>query len=105
MAVWSKHLAAVGKPTETWESPDGTQGAGVCPTGGRVLGACSPRATTRISSGRILALADAVTRARSFYEGKQWHNSGGDRTWLAPEIDFFFPEFPDLKTLLATART
>ena len=31
-----------------------------------------------------------------FYAGSQWHNSGGDRTWLAPEADFFFPDYPDL---------
>jgi hypothetical protein len=23
-------------------------------------------------------------------------NSGGDRTWLAPELDFFLPNYPDL---------
>ena len=33
-------------------------------------------------------------RAAAFFAGDQWHNSGGDRTWLAPEVDFFFPNFP-----------
>jgi hypothetical protein len=30
-----------------------------------------------------------------FFAGEKWHNPGGDRTWLAPEIDAFFPDFPD----------
>jgi hypothetical protein len=41
------------------------------------------------------ALATADT-AREFYSSPEWHNSGGDRTWLAPEVDFFFPNYPDL---------
>jgi hypothetical protein len=42
-------------------------------------------------------LASAET-ARAFYAGDQWQNSGGDRTWLAPEADLFFPHFPKLDT-------
>ena len=34
--------------------------------------------------------------AVAFYGSDVWHNSGGDRTWLAPEVDIFFPKFPDL---------
>ena len=41
------------------------------------------------------ALARAAT-AKEYFASKDWHNSGGDRTWLAPEVDFFFPNFPDL---------
>ncbi len=33
--------------------------------------------------------------AREFYSTDQWHNSGGDRSWLAPEIDLFFPNYPN----------
>ncbi len=40
------------------------------------------------------ALATAES-ARTFFSGKDWRNPGGDRTWLAPEIDVFFPNFPD----------
>ncbi len=32
------------------------------------------------------------------YASDRWHNSGGDRTWLAPEVDFFLPNFPDTST-------
>jgi hypothetical protein len=41
------------------------------------------------------ALESAATAAE-FYAGDQWQNSGGDRTWLAPEADFFLPNFPQL---------
>jgi len=88
-------LAAVGKPTETWESPDGTK-ALVLPYGGRILGLFAPGDDESFFWTHT-ALNNVAT-AREFYEGKQWHNSGGERTWLAPEVDFFFPEFPDLKT-------
>ncbi|MEP6663801.1 MAG: DUF6786 family protein, partial [Verrucomicrobiota bacterium] len=39
---------------------------------------------------------ESVQAAREFYLSDQWHNSGGDRTWLAPEADLFFPNFPKL---------
>jgi hypothetical protein len=88
-------LDAIGKPTETWESTDGTK-ALVLPYGGRILGLFAPGDDESfLWNHPSLGDADA---ARDFYAGKQWHNSGGDRTWLAPEVDFFFPEFPDLKT-------
>jgi hypothetical protein len=88
-------LDAVGKPTETWESSDGTK-ALVLPYGGRILGLFAPDDDESFFWTHT-ALGDVAT-AREFYEGKQWHNSGGERTWLGPEVDFFFPEFPDLKT-------
>ena len=90
-----KILDAIGKPTEIWASPDGTE-ALVLPHGGRILGLFAPGDDENFFWTHP-ALCDAAT-ARDFYEGKQWHNSGGERTWLAPEVDFFFPEFPDLKT-------
>lgn len=87
------NLAAVGKPVETWESSDGTR-ALVLPYGGRVLGLFPPNDDENFFWTHP-ALNDADS-ARAFYGGDQWHNSGGDRTWLAPEVDFFFPEFPSL---------
>jgi len=35
--------------------------------------------------------------ARTFFQSGGWHNFRGDRTWLAPEIDIFFPSFPSLE--------
>jgi len=32
----------------------------------------------------------------AFYASNDWQNSGGDRTWLAPELDFFFPAYPNI---------
>jgi len=40
------------------------------------------------------ALADAPA-AKALFEGIAWHNTGGERTWLAPEIDFFYPNWPN----------
>lgn len=88
-------LDAVGKPTETWESPDGSKVL-VLPYGGRILGLFAPGDNE--SFFWTHAALGSVQTAKEFYEGKQWHNSGGERTWLAPEVDFFFPQFPDLKT-------
>jgi hypothetical protein len=39
----------------------------------------------------------AVKTARPFFQSDRWHNSGGDRTWVAPEIDIFFPNYPKLE--------
>jgi hypothetical protein len=37
-----------------------------------------------------------VESARAYYASDDWQNSGGDRTWLGPEVDFFFPKFPNI---------
>src|SRR5271170_6409911 len=88
------NLRAAGKSTEAWESPDGSRVL-VLPHGGRVLGLFAPG-----DDENFLWTHSALSQpdtARTFYAGEQWHNSGGERTWLAPEVDFFFPEFPSLK--------
>ena len=86
-------LKQVGKPTRIFNSPDGTRVL-VLPYGGRVLGLYSPGSEENFYWTHT-ALEDADS-ARAFYESDQWHNSGGDRTWLAPEVDLFFPLFPTL---------
>ncbi len=61
--------------------------------GGRVLGLCPPG-----SDQNFLWTNPALNQtesARTFFASMDWHNSGGDRTWLAPEVDVFFPAFPD----------
>ena len=86
-------LKQVGKPTRVFHSTDGTRVL-VLPYGGRVLGLYSPRSEENFYwTHNALESADS---ARAFYAADQWHNSGGDRTWLAPEVDLFFPEFPKL---------
>ena len=32
--------------------------------------------------------------ARELFAAEGWQNTGGDRTWLSPEIDIFFPDYP-----------
>jgi hypothetical protein len=66
----------------------------VLPHGGRVLGLFAPGSEQNFYwTHTALKSTDS---AREFYTGEQWHNSGGDRTWLAPEADLFFPNFPKL---------
>jgi hypothetical protein len=88
-------LAKVGKPVETYQTPDGSRLL-ILPYGGRMLGLYSPQSEENFYWTHD-ALQDADT-AKAFYAGDQWHNSGGDRTWLAPEVDVFLPEYPNLKT-------
>ncbi len=86
------NLKGVGKPTESYECPDGSTVL-ILPHGGRVLGLFAP------GSGENFywthPALDSIETARAFYAGDEWQNSGGDRTWLAPEVDVFFPNFPD----------
>src|ERR1035438_6572066 len=86
-------LKAVGKATEIYESPDGSKIV-ILPYGGRILGLFAPQSEENFFWTNA-ALAN-VELARAFYESDDWHNSGGDRTWLAPEADVFFPNFPKL---------
>lgn len=88
-------LKAVGKPPQLVENPDGTKVL-LLPYGGRVLGLYAP-GSERNFYWTHPALNSADT-ARAFYESKAWHNSGGDRTWLAPEVDIFLPDYPKTDT-------
>lgn len=88
-------LTSVGKPPTTWKSCDGSTVL-VLPYGGRILGLFPP------GSGRNFfwthPALESVDSADAFYRSTEWHNSGGDRTWLSPEIDFFRPDYPSLDT-------
>lgn len=89
----SETLNAAGKPTELFTSSDGSRVL-MLPHGGRVLGLF-----TGVSDENFYwthpALASPET-AMAFYQSDEWQNSGGDRTWLAPEVDLFFPNFPSM---------
>ncbi len=84
-------LRGAGKPCRLHENPDGSSVL-VLVHGGRVLGLFGPSDEENFYWTHP-ALQSAESAAE-FYRGDQWHNSGGDRTWLAPEVDFFFPNFP-----------
>jgi hypothetical protein len=86
-------LGAAGKSTEMYQSPDGSKVL-MLPHGGRILGLFAEHAAENFYwTHPALETAES---ARKFYESDAWHNSGGDRTWLAPEVDIFFPQFPEL---------
>src|SRR5689334_12873681 len=88
-------LNAAGQPTEMYESTDGSNIL-ILPHGGRILGLFAPHGGENFFwTNSELA---SVESARAYYASDGWHNSGGDRTWLAPEADIFFPNFPKLDT-------
>jgi hypothetical protein len=64
----------------------------VLPYGGRVLGLYTAKSESNFywTSPALATMAGA----RKFFAVQGWPNSGGDRTWLAPEVDFFLPDFP-----------
>lgn len=93
LAQLQSTLEAIGKRTLLYRAPDGSQVLQLL-HGGRVLGLSGPLEDSNLYWTNP-ALADEDS-ARQFYVSRDWHNSGGDRTWLAPEVDFFFPEFPNL---------
>ena len=40
----------------------------------------------------------SLSSARLHFQASPWSNPGGGRVWLAPEIDLFFPHYPDLRS-------
>jgi len=88
-----KNLKSVGKATCYFRTSDGS-GILILPYGGRILGLYSPQ--RRENFFWTNPVLESVPSAKPYYAGDEWHNSGGDRTWLAPEIYFCYPEFPDM---------
>jgi hypothetical protein len=86
-------LKAAGKSAELHQTEDGTRVL-ILPYGGRILGVFAPGSEENFLWTNS-ALNNAET-ARAYYASGDWQNSGGDRTWLAPELDFFFPKYPNI---------
>jgi len=86
-------LKAVGKSPELHETEDGTRIL-ILPYGGRILGVFAPGSDENFLWTN--SALDNVETARAYYASDDWQNSGGDRTWLAPEVDFFFPKYPNI---------
>jgi len=79
-------LNSIGRKTEDIISADGSRLL-MLPDSGRVLGLFTPDSEENFFWTNP-ALNDKK-RASSFFKAKGWHNPGGDRTWLAPEIEIF----------------
>jgi hypothetical protein len=86
-------LKAVGKSLELHQTDDGTRLL-ILPYGGRILGVFAPGSDENFLWTN--SALNTVESARAYYASEDWQNSGGDRTWLAPELDFFFPKFPNI---------
>ncbi len=64
----------------------------VLPHGGRVIGLFTGDCEKNfLWTNPVLKSAKS---AKELYASDNWHNSGGDRTWIAPEIDLFYPNAP-----------
>jgi hypothetical protein len=86
-------LKAAGKSAEIHQTEDGTRLL-ILPYGGRILGVFAPGSEENFLWTN--AALNSVETARAYYASDDWQNSGGDRTWLGPEVDFFFPKFPNI---------
>jgi hypothetical protein len=87
-------LGRAGKPLELQVHPNGSRLL-LLPYGARVLGLFAPGSSENLMWTHP-ALSSDVS-ARAFFQSSDWHNTGGDRTWLGPELDIFFPNYPDTK--------
>jgi hypothetical protein len=85
-------LGRIGKPLEQQVNPDGSRLL-LLPHGARVLALFGPGSDENFFWTHPALSSDES--ARSFFQASDWHNTGGDRTWLAPEVDIFFPNYPD----------
>ncbi len=86
-----RELADAGKKTLLYRSPDGSRVL-LLPYGARVLGLFGP--TREDNFYWVNPALGAAASAREVFAAAGWQNTGGDRTWLSPEIDIFFPDYP-----------
>jgi hypothetical protein len=92
-ALLAAAVASGGKIVEPVVLPDGSRLL-VMPYGGRVLGLFPPGDDENFYW--VNPVLRDPTAARAFYASSAWQNLGGERTWIGPEIDYFFPRYPDL---------
>ena len=86
-----KILNSVNKPTVIYESPDGTRLL-LLPYGARILGLYA--AGKNENFYWVNKSLENIKSAKTLFESEGWQNTGGDRTYLAPELDLFFPDYP-----------
>jgi hypothetical protein len=94
-------LAATNRPTQVFETGDGTRLL-LLPYGARVLGLFTKKGDENFYwTNPSLDEPGAATR---MFADPDWHNTGGDRTWVAPELDIFYPNYPDLSRHVPPAQ-
>jgi hypothetical protein len=81
-------MAEVGKSTEALTLPDGTRLL-LLSYGARALVLCA--AGSEENFFWTNPPLDEIETARQLFAHSGWHNTGGGRTWVAPELDVFFP--------------
>ncbi|MHC4445841.1 MAG: DUF6786 family protein [Planctomycetota bacterium] len=87
----TKSLQAARKTVDLFQSPDGTRLL-LLPYGARILGLYSSDSDENFYwTNSDLEQTDS---AKTLFECEGWQNTGGDRTWLTPELDIFFPDYP-----------
>jgi len=85
---FSRILQGAGKGSEVFVVPDGTRLL-LLPYGARMLGLYASGSEENFFwTNPPLGAAET---ARELFARSGWHNTGGDRTWIAPELDTFFP--------------
>lgn len=87
-------LNQIGKKTHLWQGSDGCR-AVILPYGARILG-LYPKDDDENFFWTNPDLCDP-DRIKAIFDSGKWQNTGGDRTWLSPELDIFFPDYPDTK--------
>jgi hypothetical protein len=85
-------LAAANRPSYILETGDGTRLL-ILPHGARVLGLY----TAGVDENFYWTNPDLerAASATQLFSSPGWQNTGGDRTWISPELDIFFPGYPD----------
>ncbi|MBS1851609.1 MAG: hypothetical protein JST79_11890 [Acidobacteria bacterium] len=90
----TRTLNNLGQVSQTSTTPDGSRLL-IVPDGGRVLGLFSADSDQNFYWTNPAVFA---AKAGTVLNKEGWRNLGGDRTWLAPEIELSFPRSPDLST-------
>lgn len=85
-------LNACGKETKVFKTSDGTEVL-MMAYGGRVLGLFSSGSDDNFYWTNTAL--ETEEKAKAFFGSGEFCHTGGDRTWMAPEIDFFMPQFPN----------
>jgi hypothetical protein len=94
MSDLASTLFSAAKPSQQYVTPDGSRLL-LLPYGARVLGLFPPGSNE--SFFWTHPDLDSRESAEAFFRKTEWHNTGGDRTWLAPEVDLSFPDYPDTR--------